>query len=507
MLSHRRLLVLSAMIAVALAIPAGASAQTDEEHFLTFSFNFSNPGARAAALGGAFLGLADDASAAITNPAGLSLVTRRQVYAEFKNFTAKTAKLGGFDSLLTGEGALSGRNLSIPGFFNIAIPINEKLVLAGSYHRFLDYRDDFDLGIGTGRRALSSPVPVLPAVSTSVDFGGESYVGSGSFVVSPKLQVGMSVAVSRLSGKAHAQRTPTVVGATLVGIVPSTEMAKQSKLGAGASAGLLYQPARSFTVGLVGTLAPRFRLRQRVIYTDPTKFSAAFAPQVAAANASYAATMGGADTLDVRFNVPSRVGVGVVWAPDAEQRYRVLFDAVHVFYSALAKDVQPFLFRDYGSVVSAARVAEPAGLDRAKFSIDNGTEYRFGTEVKVRRGSTPVFLRYGAFLLPSHNLRYTVSENKSDPNVWIKEDQILEGKDVGDVFYPRQIISQVYFLTATAAVGPRGSKDRVVLGRRELGWSVGGGINVRSNVQFDVAYQQSSHQRKEFVVSAKYQFQ
>jgi long-chain fatty acid transport protein len=47
-----------------------ASALTDEEIFRNFRFNMINPGARSMALGGAFVSLADDATAAQANPAG-----------------------------------------------------------------------------------------------------------------------------------------------------------------------------------------------------------------------------------------------------------------------------------------------------------------------------------------------------------------------------------------------------------------------------------------------------
>jgi hypothetical protein len=48
-----------------------ASAQTDEELYQGFQFHFTVPGARAMAMGGAFIALADDNSAGFINPAGL----------------------------------------------------------------------------------------------------------------------------------------------------------------------------------------------------------------------------------------------------------------------------------------------------------------------------------------------------------------------------------------------------------------------------------------------------
>jgi hypothetical protein len=47
-------------------------------------FNFQNPGARPLAMGGAFIGLAEDASAVRSNPAGLITLSRPQVGLEVR---------------------------------------------------------------------------------------------------------------------------------------------------------------------------------------------------------------------------------------------------------------------------------------------------------------------------------------------------------------------------------------------------------------------------------------
>ena len=51
---------------------------------LGVDFRFNNPGARANAMGGAFIGLADDATAAYTNPAGLTVMTEAEFSIEYK---------------------------------------------------------------------------------------------------------------------------------------------------------------------------------------------------------------------------------------------------------------------------------------------------------------------------------------------------------------------------------------------------------------------------------------
>ncbi|MFQ5349177.1 MAG: OmpP1/FadL family transporter [Thermoanaerobaculia bacterium] len=63
---------------LALIGPAAATAQV----LTTIEFSFSNPGARSLGFGGAFVALADDATAAFANPAGLVQLSRPEVSLE-----------------------------------------------------------------------------------------------------------------------------------------------------------------------------------------------------------------------------------------------------------------------------------------------------------------------------------------------------------------------------------------------------------------------------------------
>src|SRR5947199_585319 len=73
------------LIMVIAALPALAQ-NTDIESLSGLQFNFGNPGARSLGMGGAFLGLADDASAAEANPAGLTILRKPEVTIEARNF-------------------------------------------------------------------------------------------------------------------------------------------------------------------------------------------------------------------------------------------------------------------------------------------------------------------------------------------------------------------------------------------------------------------------------------
>ena len=75
----------AAILAFALAaLPDAAFAQVNVEAMQGVQFDFLAPGARSMAMGGAFVAVADDATAALSNPAGLSKLTRSEVSFELR---------------------------------------------------------------------------------------------------------------------------------------------------------------------------------------------------------------------------------------------------------------------------------------------------------------------------------------------------------------------------------------------------------------------------------------
>jgi long-subunit fatty acid transport protein len=76
-MGRRFLHSLLAIVAAIMLVSDVAKAQVDAYHFTGINFNFANPGARARGIGGAFVALADDATAALANPAGLAYLDRQ----------------------------------------------------------------------------------------------------------------------------------------------------------------------------------------------------------------------------------------------------------------------------------------------------------------------------------------------------------------------------------------------------------------------------------------------
>lgn len=88
-----------------------AAAVEAQAGFTTFEFSFSNPGARSMGLGGAFVALADDATAAFANPAGLVHIAGPEISVELRSWHYSTPYTVG--SRLSGEPSGFGLDTTI----------------------------------------------------------------------------------------------------------------------------------------------------------------------------------------------------------------------------------------------------------------------------------------------------------------------------------------------------------------------------------------------------------
>ena len=79
--------VVSTLLLFGLFAPVGVSAQ---QQIIPVQFSFSDPGARSMGFGGAFVALADDATAAYSNPAGLAQLLRPEVSMEGRSWRYST---------------------------------------------------------------------------------------------------------------------------------------------------------------------------------------------------------------------------------------------------------------------------------------------------------------------------------------------------------------------------------------------------------------------------------
>ena len=500
----RRTLPLAVLAVAFCCWSTTASAQTDEEFFQTFPLNISNPGARAQAMGGAFIAVADDASAAVTNPAGLANLTRQQAYFEFKGFNAPVAKLSGFTSLLDGTGAVSAPTASLPGFINYARPINDKMTVAFSYHQFLSYKNTFVLD---ARETLANQIPVFPAVNASVDIRGESFSGAIGYTVASKLKVGGAVSFNRLNTAIDANRSNAPVQGvnglpadvftgdpfcgpntntvsctmnTRAANIPSTSI-HDTPSKAGFTAGALVQPIESVTLGFVAAVEPHFTLTENVVGIGYPGISDR--------------------SWTVPFNVPNHFGGGVAWR--LNDRTLTTFDAVYVQYSELVSDgVTPVLFRDPKSFSTipglACPTVNPNCLSVAGATVPNGTDIHAGLEYLIVRAPLPIFVRYGFERLAPHIVSAGSCPIPFGPNFNSQSTQQGLGQQC-------TYQSQLYAGTTGTTIG-QGSGSPINLASTEVGYSVGGGLVVGPRAQLDLAYVHTSYHRTDFIASMAVRF-
>jgi len=93
----------SAVLLLVLACSLPLRAQSSAEANSGLQFNFGSPGARSLGMGGAFVGIADDATAVFVNPAGLTQILKTEVAMEGRVFS------------YTNSFPMAGRGIGVPG--------------------------------------------------------------------------------------------------------------------------------------------------------------------------------------------------------------------------------------------------------------------------------------------------------------------------------------------------------------------------------------------------------
>jgi long-subunit fatty acid transport protein len=104
--------------------PAGGSAQ---EAVVPLQFSFSDPGARSMGFGGAFVALADDATAAFSNPAGLTQLLRPEISIEIRHW--------GYSSPFTEHGRVE----NLPSGFGIDTTVGLQTATSENDHTGLSF--------------------------------------------------------------------------------------------------------------------------------------------------------------------------------------------------------------------------------------------------------------------------------------------------------------------------------------------------------------------------------
>ena len=377
MLRAGRLLAAAAAIGV-LSFAEPAAAQSSLQ--VPIQFDFLSPGARSLALGSAFVGLADDATAAWVNPAGLLELSRPEISVEvrYRRHDQPSLTGGRLSGQVTGilQDTVSGpefanirdsatslafasfvypwKGLRVAAYRHEPIRVNEEFSSRGVFQsRGFDTRDT----AFTAQRTLE-----IATYGVSVAHAYRNvWLGAGltwnrfslgfefeRFLHEPL--VGLYGAPDPKQSVSHYSQTgdASALGAVLGFLMP---VAKTVKVGASYRR-MSSVEFSSFSGGLLGT-------QER-------------------------------STAD--FNVPDVVAAGL--SARIKEAFLITTEYKHVFHSQLRSD--------YVDVI----VTQGETKDRAsRFTIDDANEVHFGAQYLLPIKTRPA-LRAGAWFDPDHSVHY-----------------------------------------------------------------------------------------------------
>jgi long-chain fatty acid transport protein len=384
---------LSCAVAVALLAASGSTvAITNDENNATLPFSFSNPGARSLAMGGAFLGSADDATAAYTNPAGLTrLGLEQQVSLELRHnrFSTQYPAGGSFRTNPFDLGGVQYRRARASddevAFLSWVLP-RDTWALALYRHQLLNYRNAYR----TGEIAFDSaqfPETFVRAYAATSDLAIVNYGLSFAYNLTDQLSLGVGISYYDFDIDTSTERYE--LGST------SDVANRQQQFGSdndiGYNIGLLYRGNDQFSVGLSYRSAPKFRYRAQ------STFFGLDEPLLTADRST-------------RFHAPDMFGIGFSWR--ASDRLTINLDVNRINYGNLSKQIDDAFFSG-----EFAELSDPLLL--RQIQARNVFEQRLGGEYVFDTMRFPLSLRAGVWREQLHKLRFV-----GDPDSVNFEDRV-----------------------------------------------------------------------------------
>src|SRR5262245_38681594 len=381
------------VLAASLAFAPLSWAITDEEIFRQMRFNTINPGARALGLGGAFIGIADDATAAQANPAGLRQLAAPEFFVE-ERFIGGDKTSGDED---------------IVGFFNFHLSSSNerRSVTKPTFFSYVKPWKTFALGFSRqelmNTRVKTESEFDIPSLGAFRWFGdGDVAVNATNWNVSGAWQPikWLSIGGTATFGQFHIDSKvsnfisdPT--GILLCGtfdctsgppaVLQNPQNWYQTSIDDDDNAftfsfGVMITPMDKFSAGLVFRQGADYKFEQE--QTDG--LSSIFAPMP---NKTFTHT----------FNLPDSYGLGFKWRPN--DNWTVALDGVRVTYSDLLTDLVPGqnIVTSIGTVLGAP----------PKFTVDDVTEIHAGAEYLFTKTKWALSVRGGVFYDPDNVLRDT----------------------------------------------------------------------------------------------------
>jgi len=430
-LEHSRILFFLPALLVAGAVAA------QEEAPPVVEFSFSNPGARSMGFGGAFVALADDATAAFANPAGLVNLVEFEVSVEGRVWAYTTPIVEGG----RGFGPASGVGLDvIPGlqvgestadlggvsFLSLVYPRGD-WSFAFYRHEVANYQFE-----GDTTALFFGPWPGFPDsrarswdYSKAMDLEVASYGLSAAYRVSDDLSLGLGVSYFdvdlslsldsfEIFDPAEPQGLDFWSGHSFFApeLLVSAWSLESEDSGWGLLAGLLWRMSERWSLGMV--------YRQGPEVDGLVEERAGPMHRAEPADTVYLSSTG-------NFNLPSVFGLGAAYR-SRDGRLTVGFEWDRVGYSSLLEGADDDLV------------------------LNDGDELHVGAEYVFLQATPIVALRLGVWLDPDHRIDYRGGGYVSEALILPGEDEIHLAAGVGTVFKNLQIDLGVDFSEPVSTV-------------------------------------------------------
>ena len=378
--------VLSVVCVAVCLVPAISAAQ---EAPPALEFSFSNPGARSMALGGAFVALADDATAAFANPAGLIQLVRPEISLELRrrDYSTPYTEGGRASGSPTGLGidtvdgirtSFSNETTSGLSFLSFVYP-GSKWSLAIYRHQLADFMVRTELNGLFGDTEDGGTRRELDQV-TSTDFEIINNGVSGALELSESLSLGFGISYFvgsvDVSGSGYlVDRFPETFwepNSFLADRVFETSQFVSESSDWGINAGILWRFAEGWRLGGV------YRQGPDLGYTIANRAGPAhWEPE-------------GSDTgsvLGLTISIPDVFGVGVAYRSPSGN-VTVGFEWDRVEYSVIMETL--------GSEL----------VDVTDLGLDDADELHLGFEYVFLESTPLIAVRAGLWRDPDHRFRY-----------------------------------------------------------------------------------------------------
>ena len=366
--------------------PGFAQGLVNSETFSGFQFNFNNPGARALGMGGAFVAVADDATAVVANPAGLVILQRPEISAEVK-FTKFRNTINAFSNT-PAEGATNSvrsrtfeDDVVTPSFFSYVYPA-ESLVVAAFIRELVNYESTFETQGVFFTDPSTGLVERLFPVRSKLDLQALNF-GLGAAVnlekhhpLLPNIGASLEFSFGRIRSRLERFDTLGPDGPPDFSAPIQTESVDGTDLGIGFNVGALWRPVKNLAIGAVYRRGPRYEVTFETV--SPGFFDSVVT------------------TTPISLKVPDVVAAGVSYR--FFERLTIAFEATHISYSQLVDDFQ----------------ATIGNVDRRRYRLDDAVELHLGAEYIFFIKEMPLAARVGFYTNPDHKIRYVGTAANAD---------------------------------------------------------------------------------------------